>query len=179
MNDMGPFYQFLGTLLLKELTQDDFSLIKPVIENLPKRYSEPMLEELYKENAYLRLRLDFTKTLLIYVHPYESVFLDPSGLLCTDVSAQVLSFYSKAGFKPDLSRARVRCGDHLGVELFFVGELLNAGRRDLATEFLKSHLLKWGPLAAMAIRDTASTKFYKTLGELIRDFLLADYEGSG
>jgi TorA maturation chaperone TorD len=176
VEDSWPMFVFLGRLLLRELEPEDIPKVLEVVRALPERFRAPMEEDLLGEESYLRLRVDFTKTLLMYVHPYESVFRDPSGLLCTDVSREVVEFYRRAGYEPDLREARVRCGDHLALELLFVGELLKAGQRDEAKRFLEEHLLQWGPLAAVAIRETAATGFYRALGDLTLHFLLSYYE---
>ncbi|ABL89129.1 uncharacterized component of anaerobic dehydrogenase [Pyrobaculum islandicum DSM 4184] len=169
-------YFFLGRLILKELEPSELPLVEKVAAELPEPYRSAMLGELKKEDAYLRLRVDYTKTFIQYVHPYESVFRDPSGLLCTDISSEVMRFYRKMGYEPDLREARVRCGDHLGLELAFVGILLEGGKTAEALQFLEQHLLKWGPLAGIAIRETASTPFYSAVGDLVVKFLLEDYE---
>jgi len=169
-------YKFLSFLLLRELEPEDLEKVKKVAESLPEPYNGEMLKELERDDAYIRLRLDFTKTLLLYVHPYESVFRDPSGLLCTDVSAEVLRFYAKFGYQPDLRAARVRCGDHLGLEMAFVAQLLDEGRERDAATFLREHLAVWGPLAGLAIAEAASTPFYRSLGKLVAEFIAWDYE---
>ncbi|MEM4024170.1 MAG: molecular chaperone TorD family protein [Pyrobaculum sp.] len=168
-------YRFLAFLLTKELEPEVVEKVGRVVDELPEPYRSEMLAELSHADA-LRLRLDFTKTLLMYVHPYESVFRDPSGLLCTDVSAAVLRYYAKFGYAPDLRQARVRCGDHLGLELLFVGQLLEEGKKEVAADFMEKHLGRWGPIAGLAISRTAATSFYKALGMLVAEFIAEEYE---
>ncbi len=169
-------YRLLSNLLLIDPEPEFLLKVKSVLEEAGGLFRE-MAESIGgDEESYLTLRLDFTKTLILYVHPYESVFLDPSGLLCSDVSSEVYRFYRRAGFEPDLASARVRCGDHLGVEMAFMAELVDRGDLELQVKFLEEHLARWGPLAGLAISSTASTTFYKLLGVAIAHFILSDYE---
>jgi TorA maturation chaperone TorD len=169
-------YTLLSNLLLTDPEPEFLAKVKSVLGDAGGLFSE-MAESIGgDEEAYLALRLDFTKTLILYVHPYESVFLDPSGLLCGDVSVKVYRFYRSAGFEPDLASARVRCGDHLGVEMAFMAELVKRGDAKLQLRFLEDHLARWGPIAGLAISSTASTTFYKLLGVAVAHFILNDYE---
>jgi TorA maturation chaperone TorD len=169
-------YTLLSNLLLTDPEPEFLAKVKSVLGDAGGLFGE-MAESIGgDEEAYLALRLDFTKTLILYVHPYESVFLDPSGLLCGDVSVKVYRFYRSAGFEPDLASARVRCGDHLGVEMAFMAELVKRGDVKLQLRFLEEHLARWGPLAGLAISSTASTTFYKLLGVAVAHFILNDYE---
>ncbi|MFN2252731.1 MAG: molecular chaperone TorD family protein, partial [Candidatus Promineifilaceae bacterium] len=47
----------------------------------------------------------------VSVFPYESIFLDPSGLLGGDVSERVSAIYAQNGFEPPAD------ADHIGSEL--------------------------------------------------------------
>ncbi|MGC8993950.1 MAG: TorD/DmsD family molecular chaperone [Pyrobaculum sp.] len=173
---LSPLYRFVSYLLIRELEPEDLPKVRHVVDNLPEPYRGDMLSELDRGDAYLRLRVDFTKTLLMYVHPYESVFVDPSGLMCTDVSAEVLRYYAKFGYEPDLRSARVRCGDHLGLELLFAASLMEEGRGEAAADFFERHLGRWGPLAGFAIYKSAATSFYKSLGMLVAELIAEGYE---
>ena len=171
-------YNFLSAVLLREVELEELDLLRRAVESLPEPFrseARPSLEG-DDEDVYLRLRLDFTKTLVMYVHPYESVFRDPSGVLCTDLSVDVKNFYLRHGFEPDLAKARVRCFDHLGLELAFMGILVEKGSLDAQIEFLEKHLARWAPLAGLAISSTASTGFYRAIGRLVSHVVMSDYE---
>lgn len=169
-------YTILSNLLLVDPEPDFLAKVKSVLSEAGGLFSE-MAESIGdSEDSYLALRVDFTKTLLLYVHPYESVFRDPSGLLCGDISVKVYDFYRSAGFEPDLASARVRCGDHLGIEMSFMAKLVERGDVRLQVRFMEDHLARWGPIAGLAISDMATTRFYKLLGLTIAHFILSDYE---
>ena len=169
-------YTLFSNLLLVDPEPGLLAKIKGVLEEAGGLFSEMAKSIEDNEESYLALRVDFTRTLLLYVHPYESVFRDPSGLLCGDVSIEVYKFYRSAGFEPDLASARVRCGDHLGIEMSFMAKLVEVGDTRLQVKFMEEHLARWGPLAGLAISEVASTKFYKLLGLSIAHFILSDYE---
>lgn len=62
----------------------------------------------------------------LYVPPYASFWLDPSKLLWTTVTRQVLSWYNDAGLdwsNQAASRSIVSAPDHLGIECAFAAEL--------------------------------------------------------
>jgi Uncharacterized component of anaerobic dehydrogenases len=177
-SDMWRFnlYTLFSNLLLTDPEPEFLSKVKGVMGGVGGLFNDMAGSIGGDEDSYVALRLDFTKTLILYVHPYESVFLDPSGLLCGDVSTEVYRFYRTVGFEPDLPSARVRCGDHLGIEMSFMAKLIEKGDIDLQVRFLEEHLARWGPLAGLAISDVASTAFYKLLGVAIAHFILSDYE---
>jgi len=88
------------------------------------------------------------------IFPYESIFLDPSGLLGGLATDAVLNSYSQAGFTPSPDSASP---DHIGNELDMMAHLAGAeadaweddlpivaeNMQRLQREFLQSHLLRW------------------------------------
>ena len=88
------------------------------------------------------------------IFPYESIFLDPSGLLGGLATDAVLNSYSQAGFIPSPDSASP---DHIGNELDMMAHLTGAeadawednlpivaqNMQRLQREFLQSHLLRW------------------------------------
>lgn len=171
-------YGFLSSILLREVGLDEVPALRRIVEGFPEPFRGEALESLSgsDEDVYLGLRVDFTKTFILYVHPYESVFRDPTGVLCTDLSVEVKRFYEKLGFEPDLSKARVRCFDHLGLELAFMSLLAKLGDLEAQREFLDRHLARWAPMAGLAIASNAATGFYRAIGRLVAHVVLSDYE---
>jgi TorA maturation chaperone TorD len=110
------------------------------------------------------------------VFPYQSIFLDPAGLLGGDESERVIHFYRQVGFPGDSAG---ESADHIGHELgllaFLSGAEADAWEDDLADvadrmsalqmDFLKQHLLRWLPPLALAIRQQGQA-FYTALAEL-------------
>jgi TorA maturation chaperone TorD len=139
--------------------------------------------------ALRRLRVEYTRTFLMNVHPYESVYLDDSGMLNTPRSGAVLEHYREHGFEPAAARAS-GAPDHLGLELEFMAQLIQreagasragyrvvaAALREEQAHFLEAHLVRWGPLFGRALAESAESPLYRTLGEAIETFLLGDYQ---
>ncbi|MDM7275840.1 MAG: molecular chaperone TorD family protein [Thermoprotei archaeon] len=169
----GGVYSLISFLLTTELSPEDIVKVRRIFEDSGFHDLAEALN--YGEEHYISLKVDFTRTFILNVHLYESVFRDPTGLLCTDLSVEVKRFYARLGYEPDLASARVRCFDHLGIESAFMAELIRLGKRDLQLKFLEEHLARWGPLAGLAIAWNASTEFYRGLGLLIAHFILEDY----
>jgi TorA maturation chaperone TorD len=110
------------------------------------------------------------------VFPYQSIFLDPAGLLGGDETERVIHFYRQVGFPGDSAG---ESADHIGHELgllaFLSGAEADAWGDDLADvadrmsalqmDFLKQHLLPWLPPLALAIRQQGQA-FYTALAEL-------------
>ncbi len=171
-------YTFLSRIFMSELGLEEVAKLKKIVNTLPEPQRSTVLSEFKThstEELYLRLRVDYTKTFLLYIHPYESFFLDETGLLCTDVSTSVKRFYIMAGYEPVIEEARVRCFDHIGLELAFMAKLIEENRLDLQYRFLKQHLVRWAPVFGIVVSEVASTKFYSAMGELLAEFVVEDY----
>lgn len=122
-------------------------------------------------------------------HPYESVYLDPFGMLNAPTSGAVLDHYQQHRFDPPAARA-VGAPDHLGLELDFMAHLVD---RALAAErighsavvaslhadqrhALEQHLARWVPLFGVTLSAVAATPLYRTFGEVLVEFVLADLQ---
>jgi TorA maturation chaperone TorD len=117
----------------------------------------------------------------VSVFPYESIFLDPTGLLGGDVSERVAAIYAQNGFEPPAD------ADHAGSELSFLAwicaaeaEAWSEGRDSAAAlwqsrqqAFLAAHLLNWLPPLAAAI-DQSDSPFFRRLANLTLE-LAADH----
>jgi TorA maturation chaperone TorD len=140
-------------------------------------------------SALQALRADYTQAFVMNLSPYESAYLDESGLLNTAQSEAVLREFETFGFEPETPRGTA-APDHLGLELALMGQLARreaAARRDAnravvnalriaQRRFLEQHLLAWGPVFGQALAETASLPFYRALGGLIEELLLEDFE---
>ncbi len=107
------------------------------------------------------------------IFPHASIFLDDSGLLGGDVSAEVGGVYREAGF------ANSSAADHIGHELAFLAYLCQAEAearqdgetavlpriRQITHNFLQNHLLPWLPPFVIALRRSGDA-FYGQLGDL-------------
>ena len=171
-------YQLLSRVFISELDLDTLKNIIKLLKNIDIPYTLK-LRKIFKESdveeLYLKLRLDYTKTFLLYVHPYESVFLDESGLLCTEMSISVREIYREAGYEPSLGEAGVKCFDHIGIELGFMARLIEDENFSIQYKFLSNHLVKWAPHLGIVICEVALTEFYKKFGDILARFILDDY----
>ena len=114
------------------------------------------------ERAYLDAAADCAALLwgmsAYSVHPYESVYRDPAGVMMQDARDAVVAAYRAAGVQPRALAGNIP-EDHLGIELAFMGSLceretegLVRGDARQAEEtravqraFLEEHLLTWMP----------------------------------
>jgi putative dimethyl sulfoxide reductase chaperone len=110
------------------------------------------------------------------IFPYQSIFLDPSGLLGGDESVRVQRSYTQCGFAPATS---AESPDHIGHELACMAHLCTAESEALADEraavvqqvrqlqldLLQNHLLQWLPPLVLAIQRQQQP-FYRALADL-------------
>lgn len=122
------------------------------------------------------------------IFPFESFFLDESGLLGGPAAARVQAAYEAAGFRPGDDAAP----DHVGYELALLGFLAGAeadawedGQENIAGrmaqlqhDFLVQHLLRWLPPLVIALRRLGDP-FYVALGNLALDFSVAHLKTYG
>ncbi|RME10021.1 MAG: hypothetical protein D6802_10470 [Ardenticatenia bacterium] len=135
-------------------------------EDLPTLAALPSLMEALGEPTSDRLTdlaVEYQRLFGFDVPPYESVFLDPSGLLMAPATARVEAAYARLGWQP--LRARVGAADHVGLELALVADLLGAGRVEAAAQVVHEHLAFWVPLLVLTIRRLEPDPFYATLAE--------------
>lgn len=166
-------YHLFGRLFLEGITAD----------LLPYTDAVPELGELARTIDPDQAAADHYHLTAVSVFPYESIFLDPSGLLGGAVSDRLLTIYDQNGYQA-LSDA-----DHIGHELLFMSQLCAAeaeawqlGNGDAATlwqsrqqAFLTSHLLSWLAPLVVAVGQSDSL-FYGPLANLTLD-LAADHLG--
>lgn len=122
-------------------------------------------------------------------HPYESVYLDETGMLNAPTSGAVLGHYQEHGFSPPALRW-VGAPDHLGLELEFMAHLVDRttaaeriARTAVATSLreeqhhlLEAHLARWAPLFGVVLTEVAASPLYRTYGEAVVAFVLSDLQ---
>jgi TorA maturation chaperone TorD len=178
----GDTYRLLGRLCLAEV---DGRLLAAV------RATPEFGAALAGDDATLlsALRAEYARLFLLNVPPYESLYLDEQQLLNTETTVAVVEAYRAGGYSP---AGQVGAPDHVGLELAFVGYLALAesvalehgdaaavaSSRARQRAFLADHLGRWAPVWAVTLRRLARQPFYTALGDVIRDFALADLDSA-
>ena len=170
------FYHLLSTLALYGLTEETLPLVRAVdelVEHLPAEFDA--------SNAAAQHQSLFG----INVYPFESIFLDASGMLGGDVTDQVMVDFAQVGFRPSASAAAAdHLGEELGVLAFLCGAEADAHedgagaierqlQRHLRT-FMEAHLLRWLWPCALAVQHEADP-FYAAVVELTVEFASSHY----
>ena len=140
-----------------------------VADTPPDQLADNVAEE------YVRL---FIGPLAAAVNPYESFYL--TGRLLDRPLANVRTFLRSVGIEklPEYSEPE----DFLAVELevmrWLIGKQMAAAepndeRRwiELQADFLKEHLLVWGPACAKDIERAECAKFYRSAAKILQGFL--------
>lgn len=156
-------YHLFGRLFLEGVTAG----LLPRLEAIPElaQAAQPFDADEAAAEHYQLIAVD--------VFPYESIFIDPSGLLGGALTDQTAFLYAKSGYEVPSDN------DHLGHELGFMAHLCSAEAVALAnTEdntlalwrsrqqtFLISHLLRWLPALTIAVERSGS-RFYSRLANL-------------
>lgn len=118
------------------------------------------------------IREDF-ESLLRQLPPYESLNNNYTNAL--KKRDNVHNFYLRVGLLTDEDLGLPP--DHIGVEMIFMSYLIEGDLISEQREFLEKHLLNWAPRYLDMVALSVRTKFYKDIAELVKGFLISDYEG--
>lgn len=163
-------YTFLSRLYLDGLTEELLAYAEAVPE-LAAVLSPP-----FQPDA---AAADHQHLFGFNVFPYESIFLDPQGLLGGIVTDALIRYYQEVGFQIDASTSSP---DHIGYELgllaFLCGAEADAWENDLPAvaenrrrqqqRFLQTHLLRWLLPLVIGVRQQSSP-FYRAVADLTLD----------
>ncbi|HCZ11721.1 MAG TPA: hypothetical protein DHV16_05600 [Nitrospiraceae bacterium] len=69
--------------------------------------------------------------------------------------------------------------DHISMEMLFMSYLIENGLHDLQWKFLDEHLVRWIPEYCDEVRRHAGTVFYKEVANVMKEFILSEYEALG
>lgn len=123
------------------------------------------------------LRTDFTRLFLgpgkLILPPWESPFFNEERLIFQEQMLKVRQWYSRYGLESE--KIHNEPDDHIGLEMSFVAHLASVAIEALENEdeegfedalnsqkeFLKDHLLRWGPKWCQRLSQDAQTTFYK------------------
>jgi putative dimethyl sulfoxide reductase chaperone len=174
-------YRLLARLTLQEVD----AVLADLLKGMP--IFGPALDDSGGGEALQELRAEYARLFLLGVPPYESVYLDESGLLNTAQSAAVLEHYRQHGFEPPALRS-VGAPDHLGLQLDLMAHLLDLQSVHLQTgepvreaalqhdlrHLLDEHLTRWAPIVGRLLVESSVSAFYRALGESIEVFVLGE-----
>jgi TorA maturation chaperone TorD len=172
----GRAYELFGQLFLHGLTPSLFAVVETIPELAAAAYPYDPDEAAAAFYALLGMN----------ILPYQSLFLDDTGLLSGAECDRVRQSYGEMGFTVD---ERNEPADHLGHELLALshlclaeadawedGHMAMVGRiRVLATSFLNDHLLRWLPTFVIALGRQGSS-FYAHLATLTLELALAQWQ---
>ncbi len=172
----GGGYHFLGQLFLRGVSAADV----PQIERSP--ILAAALPSMADPDA---LAAAHYQLFGMNVFPFESIFLDDSGLLGGWVTDGVIRSYQRFGFVVDTA---VDSADHIGHELAAMAALcqaeaaareenltpLVASRQAWQREFLEEHLLRWLPPFVLAVRQQGD-EFFTAVANLTLELAAHHY----
>lgn len=166
-------YGLLSELYLVGVTPGNLARVQAVPE-LAGELRSPFEEDEAAADHHALFRFN--------VYPYQSIFLDPDGLLGGPMSERVARAYARYGYQPETSG---ESADHVGFELGFLAFLCAAeaeARQDgdrsgtlrrlqeQQMAFMAAQLLTWiGPLT-LAIRQQGQP-FFQALADVTLDLL--------
>lgn len=170
-------YRLISQLFLAGITKELLTLVQAVPE-LARKLPEPF--DLDEAAAVHYQLFGFN------VFPYESIFLDDSGLLGGRMAEAVLSSYDHFAFEAE---AADYAPDHIGQELAALAFLClaeaeasanGAGERVAALRshqitFLQNHLLRWLPPFVLAVKEQGND-FFAAVAELTMALLYDHYQ---
>jgi len=159
-------YMLLSRLYLEGLTSE----LLPYVRALPS-LAATLPDKFEADEA----GADYQSLFGFNLFPYESIFLDPSGLLGGAMTERVTNDYREAGF----ALHQAERADHIGNELAFLAFLSGAEAdawednlvpialrmRQMARDFLQTHLLRWLPPLIIALQRQPHA-FYARLADL-------------
>ena len=110
------------------------------------------------EQDYLRLFVGLGTPL---APPWESAWASDARLLFQRETLDVRYWYRSAGL--EISGLHAEPDDHIGLELEFIGRLLEQGDTDAAERFAAEHPRAWASRWCDAVQQHATLPFYPLL----------------
>lgn len=187
-------YALLSRVLLQELDENTLKMIKNdenILDFFPTLKEWKPLNEVPNDKLLQEyLNPDFVNLSLLHLIPYETFYTREDQKIETGGANPVTDMYSAYNFMVDFEVARTVSADHIGVELEFMHHLVEAEikaleeddadavkeLREIQSEFLNKHLLKWAPLYLINVKYEARTPLYYDAADMALEFMLSDNE---
>lgn len=96
--------------------------------------------------------------------PWASTYLEKDGLLFGEETLRVRRKFAQ--HKQELVNKYREPDDHIGLELEFIGQLLENGESDEASSFADKHVAPWVETWNKDVQTRAACPYYKALAEL-------------
>ena len=135
------------------------------------------------------LKLDYTRLFIgldmLPTAPWESVYFNRERMIFQEQTMQVREWYARFGLQ--VENFNKEPDDHIGLEILFVAHLASLALQSIdkgdqpaldevlqaQREFIKEHLLRWGPAWTQLLLQHAQTDFYRGIAHLTRGALIA------
>jgi TorA maturation chaperone TorD len=189
----GFLYALYSRIFMIEADENLLKLLEN--ENIKELFPNFSEWDIYKklsskELINNHLNIDFAEISLVNLIPYESFYLREDGMIESGGDNPIYEFYERFNFVVEKDKARVVSPDHIGVELEFLYKLVDAQKKALdendlksaeyfiqmQIEFLEKHLLKWVSLYFINVKNEADTPFYHDGAMSALEFILSDYQ---
>ena len=172
-------YLLLGRLFVEGVNDELLPYVRAIPELASVLPDSPDMDE---------VAADYQHLFGFNLFPYESIFLDTTGLLDGAISEAVRQNYERAGYDVNTTATSP---DHIGPELsfmaFLAGAEADAWDDDLAAvarqmeqqrDFLQGHLLCWLLPLVLAVRQQEQP-FFMALADLTLEFVYSHYATIG
>ncbi len=183
MNDIATTYKILA-LAFNSPTEELVTALKATEFFGAALPPDAEVKDLLHEHTRV-----FSLTVAGGVAPYQLEYGDPGAFSKTQRMADIAGFYKAFGVE---LRVQERV-DHMGAELELMHWLVckeergvELGKeeqvqvcRDAITKFMDDHLGRWAPFFAEQLAIAALHPFYRSLGELLGEFIAAECERLG
>ncbi len=163
--------RLLGRLWLHELVPEDVDPIRGLPELGPELDEAIRARGGDTDAALVDLAVEHHRLFGIEMPPYESVFVDPSGMLGAPASERVAARLERAGWQQPPG-VRVAAPDHIGLELLALGDLVESGADEAADGLVRDHLALWAPPMVLALEGLGAHGVYWALGDLTLEVVL-------
>jgi TorA maturation chaperone TorD len=127
------------------------------------------MDELQQD--YLRLFVGLGTPL---APPWESAWASDARLLFQCETLDVRYWYRSAGL--EVADLHAQPDDHIGLELEFMGRLLERGDAEAVERFATEHPCAWVSRWCDAVQDNAATPFYRQLAAEAHSLICAGAE---